>query len=153
MHDLVIDVATPADAPVILALLERSGLPTTGWLPHLDETLVARRGHLVVGSAALELYADGALLRSVAVASDERGRGIGLRLARAALARAAARGVRAVFLLTTTAENFFPKVGFEPCARADVPSSVRESVEFTSACPATATVMRKRLEPSKQIAG
>jgi len=50
-------------------------------------------------------------------------------------------------LLTTTAADFFPKFGFEPIARADVPASVQSSIEFTSACPATATVMRKTLAP------
>jgi amino-acid N-acetyltransferase len=47
--------------------------------------------------------------------------------------------------LTTTAERFFPKFGFEPIDREQVPPSVRESVEFQSACPASAIVMRKRL--------
>ena len=55
------------------------------------------------------------------------------------------RGVEAVFLLTTTAEAFFPKFGFEPMLARDVPASVQASVEFRSACPASAVVMRKRL--------
>ena len=55
------------------------------------------------------------------------------------------RGVDTVFLLTTTAERFFPKFGFEPVTRADVPASLKESVEFRSACPQTAVVMRKQL--------
>jgi amino-acid N-acetyltransferase len=50
-----------------------------------------------------------------------------------------------VFLLTTTAEKFFPRFGFEQIAREDVPPSVQASVEFTSACPTSAIVMRKRL--------
>ena len=54
-------------------------------------------------------------------------------------------GVRTVFLLTTTAERFFPKFGFEQITRDEVPETVRASVEFTSACPASAIVMRKRL--------
>ena len=41
--------------------------------------------------------------------------------------------------------EFFPKFGFEQIARADVPASVQASVEFQSACPASAVVMRKRL--------
>jgi amino-acid N-acetyltransferase len=53
--------------------------------------------------------------------------------------------MKAVFLLTTTAEQFFPRLGFEPISRADVPESVQASVEFQSACPASATVMRKQL--------
>jgi amino-acid N-acetyltransferase len=50
-----------------------------------------------------------------------------------------------VFLLTTTAEAFFPKFGFEQIQRIDVPISLQASVEFQSACPASAIVMRKRL--------
>jgi len=47
--------------------------------------------------------------------------------------------------LTTTAEGFFPKFGFERIPRADVPARVQESVEFVSACPASAVVMRNTL--------
>ena len=146
MNDVVIDTATPSDAREILSLLERSGLPTAGWLEHLGETIVARRGTRVIGSAALEVYAGGGLLRSVAVERDERGAGLGLRLAAAAIARAAAHGLPAIFLLTTTAEHFFPKLGFEPCEREQVPPTVRTSIEFTAACPASAIVMRKLLD-------
>jgi amino-acid N-acetyltransferase len=54
--------------------------------------------------------------------------------------------VPAIYLLTTTAERFFPKFGFERIQRTDVPATVQTSIEFTSACPSTATVMRKSLE-------
>jgi amino-acid N-acetyltransferase len=47
--------------------------------------------------------------------------------------------------LTTTAERYFPKFGFERIERNDVPASVQASVEFTSACPSSAIVMRKPL--------
>ena len=53
--------------------------------------------------------------------------------------------IQDVFLLTTTAEGFFPRFGFERIQRSDVPSSVQTSVEFRSACPASAVVMRTRL--------
>jgi len=53
--------------------------------------------------------------------------------------------VPAIYLLTTTAEQYFPKFGFERIARSDVPPGVQTSIEFTAACPSSATVMRKRL--------
>jgi amino-acid N-acetyltransferase len=107
--------------------------------------LVAKEGGRVVGTAALELYADGALLRSVAVEEARQGRQLGHQLTNAALRLAKTHGARTVFLLTTTAGRFFPKFGFEPIDREQVPPSVRESVEFQSACPASAIVMRKEL--------
>ena len=63
----------------------------------------------------------------------------------AALAEAAAAGTRDIYLLTTTAGGYFPRFGFTVVSRADVPASVQASVEFTTACPNTATVMHARL--------
>jgi amino-acid N-acetyltransferase len=141
----MIESATTGDLPVIHALLERLHLPLAGIDDHLPTMLVAREGAQVVGTAAVELYADGALLRSVAVEPRQQGRQLGHQLTEAALRLAASHGAGAVFLLTTTAERFFPRFGFEPITRDDVPSSVRTSVEFQSACPASAIVMRKQL--------
>jgi amino-acid N-acetyltransferase len=106
---------------------------------------VARRGSEVVGSAALEVYADGALLRSVAVDPSCRDTGLGHRLTACAIERAEQHALPAVYLLTTTADAYFPRFGFERIDRADVPASVQASVEFQGACPASATVMRKWL--------
>ena len=84
----------------------------------------------------------GALVLSLApqaVAGDDVKLGKDLVLARE-------RGVSAIFLLTTTAEDFFPRFGFERVSRAAVPESVRASVEFQSACPASAVVMALPIE-------
>ena len=73
------------------------------------------------------------------------GQQLGHQLTEAALHLATTNGANAVFLLTTTAERFFPQFGFEQIDREQVPPSVRASVEFQSACPASAIVMRKQL--------
>lgn len=142
---MVIERATERDLPEVLALLAEHGLPEEGVDEHVATLVVARENGHVVGTAAVEVYADGALLRSVAVAPAVQGLGLGHRLTDAALSVAREHHVDTVFLLTTTAERFFPKLGFEPASRADVPASVQASVEFQSACPTSATVMRKRL--------
>jgi amino-acid N-acetyltransferase len=141
----MIESATERDLPQIYALLERLHLPLAGVHEHLLTMLIAREGKQVVGTAGLELYADGALLRSVAVDPSGQGQQLGHQLTGAALHLATASGANTVFLLTTTAERFFPKFGFEQIGREQVPSSIRESVEFQSACPASAIVMRKQL--------
>jgi len=141
----MIEAATERDLPEIRALLERLHLPLAGVDEHLPTMIVARDGEQIVGTAALEMYADGALLRSVAVEPHLQGRQLGHQLTDAALQMASNRGVTAVFLLTTTAERFFPRFGFEAIGREQVPPSVRASVEFQSACPASAIVMRKQL--------
>ena len=141
----MIESATEQDLPEVRSLLQRVSLPVEGVDEHVDTMLVARAEGHVVGTAALELYADGALLRSVAVDPRHQGERLGHELTEAALSLAAQTGARTVFLLTTTAERFFPKFAFEPIRRDDVPASVQASIEFQSACPASATVMRKRL--------
>ena len=142
----MIESATERDLPEIRSLLERLHLPLAGVDEHLPTMLVARDGEQIVGTAALELYADGALLRSVAVEPDQQGKQLGHQLTDAALHLAATHGVTTVFLLTTTAERFFPRFGFEQIARDQVPPSVRESVEFQSVCPDSAIVMRKQVQ-------
>jgi amino-acid N-acetyltransferase len=140
-----IHFAEARDLPAVRRLLESQHLPLDGVDEHVSTMVVARKGSEVVGAAAVELYADGALLRSVVVDPAARSQGLGHRLSEAALGIAKARGTHTAFLLTTTAEKFFLKLGFEPIVRDDVPVSVQASVEFQSACPASAVVMRKRL--------
>jgi amino-acid N-acetyltransferase len=142
---ITIECAEREDLENVVTLLERHGLPVDGASAMGDSLVVARLDGRIVGAAGLELYADGALLRSVVVDASMQGRGLGQRLTEAALALARARDEPAVFLLTTTAERFFPRFGFERISREDVPDSVRQSVEFQSACPAAASVMRKQL--------
>lgn len=142
---MTISPAAKADLPAVRQLLEAAHLPLDDVEETLSTMVIAKDGSGVVGAAAVELYADGALLRSVVVSPVVQGQGVGHRLTEAALNIAKRRDMKAVFLLTTTAERFFPRLGFEPIFRAEVPGSVQASVEFQSACPASATVMRKRL--------
>jgi N-acetylglutamate synthase-like GNAT family acetyltransferase len=148
--NVLITRASEADGPSIVHLLRDSGLPIDGLVDHLNTALVARDSDAIVGCAAVEIHSDGALLRSVAVAPAARGRGVGERLTEAALALARSHRIPAVYLLTTTAESYFPRFGFVRTSRDLVPAGVRQSVEFRSACPASAIVMRKALNESEK---
>ena len=139
--------ATDVDYPAVIALLEAAGLPTTGVPRTLGDFLVADAADGVLGAIGLERYGSGALLRSAVVRPGDRGTGIGAALVRALLDRARDGGLREIYLLTTTAEGWFPRFGFTPIARTQVPEAVRASVEFREACPASATVMRVLVRP------
>ena len=69
------------------------------------------------------------------------GRGIGKALVTALLARTAERKIGNVALLTTTAVDYFPRMGFTAVARDSLPEGVMASEDFKSACPDTATAM------------
>jgi amino-acid N-acetyltransferase len=142
--------ASEADGPSLLQLLRDSGLPIDGLVDHLKTALVARDGAAIVGCAAVEIYADGALLRSVAVVPAARGHGVGERLTETAVSLARSLRTPAVYLLTTTAESYFPRFGFVRTTRDLVPAGVQQSTEFRSACPASAIVMRKALNESEE---
>lgn len=138
-----IDRASSDDVDAIIGLLASHHLPIDGVVDRLATTLVAREGGRVAGSAALEVYPDGALMRSVAVSPLLQNSGLGRRLTERVLTMAADLHVPAVYLLTTTAEGYFPRFSFVRIPRDQVPAGVARSTEFTSACPSSAAVMRK----------
>ena len=136
-----IRAAKPADLADVERLLADSNLPLAGVPAALDGFVVAESEGELVGVAGLEICCDDALLRSVAVRPEWRSRGVGRALVTRAISDAEARGIRALYLLTTTADRYFPSFGFKQIARDAVPEDVRKTDEFTSACPASATVM------------
>jgi amino-acid N-acetyltransferase len=141
-----IRVAAPGDYAGVVRLLEAADLPTAGLNRSLPDFLVAEESGRVVGAVGLEIYGDCALLRSAVVAAGKRGSGLGRDLVESLLERAGTRGVREIYLLTTTAENFFPRFGFARISRDVVAAPVRASEEFRGACPDSAIAMRKVMQ-------
>jgi amino-acid N-acetyltransferase len=133
--------AEPTDLPAVLELLAAAALPADGVAAAFDHFVVAELAGAVAGAAGVELYGDAALLRSVVVESRMRRAGVGMLLVEAALDVARRAGAQEVYLLTTTAEGWFPRLGFRVGTRAEVPERVQQSVEFREACPASAVVM------------
>jgi arsenate reductase len=140
-----IRAACPDDRTAVEALLRAEQLPTAGVAEHFATFTVAIEDGELVGVAGLELFGTSALLRSVAVRRQTRGRGLGSMLTRRALEQAGSAGVTGAFLLTTTAHDFFAQRGFERVERAAIPPAVTSSAELRGACPESATVMRRQL--------
>jgi amino-acid N-acetyltransferase len=126
-------------------MLTAEKLPLDGVEDHLSDFLVAEDDGKIRGAAGLEIHESFGLLRSVVVELSAKGTGVGRALSEAQLGAAQAKGLRAVFLLTTTAERFFPRFGFERVTRDEVPAEVQRSREFQGACPASAIIMRRSL--------
>ena len=143
--------ATRSDERGVGALLTASALPLDGVHDALPYFVVAEDAGAVVGVAGIEpcgATGEHALLRSVAVAPQWRNKHLGRALVTRAIADAEARGVKTLYLLTTTAERYFPSFGFATTSRDAVPADVRATAEFKDACPATATVMSLALDQS-----
>jgi amino-acid N-acetyltransferase len=149
--------ARAADLPAVERLRAAADLPTAG----VGEILAAHPADFVVADepgepgelaavAGLEVRGDGALLRSVAVRPAWRSHGVARALVSRLVDAAEGRGLHALYLLTTTAEDYFPRFGFRRVERAAVPAEIRATLEFTSACPASAVVMAKPLTTARQ---
>lgn len=146
MADPAIRPAGPADLEAVVRLLEASDLPTAGVDEALPRFLVAALGDRLVAVAGLEVHGSDGILRSVAVDPTFRGRGLGGRLTERIVGDAREAGLRRLYLLTTTAEEYFPRHGFRRIGREDAPPDVQRSVEFREACPASAVAMALDLE-------
>lgn len=139
--DVDVRPAIADDLAAVEDLLARSKLPLDGVNESLSSFIVAERDGRIVGVAGLERCGDYGLLRSAAVDPAWRGRGLGRVLVERVISDAESAGVRALYLLTTTAEKYFPTFGFEETTRDAVPAELQGTAEFTSACPSSATVM------------
>jgi amino-acid N-acetyltransferase len=146
--------ATPDDLTAIVQLLRDANLPTAGvaeiMTTHPDDFVVAEASdeagtRQLVAVGGLEVCCNNALLRSVAVKQEWRKHGLGRDLVQRLVHLGEARGMSTLYLLTQTAEHYFPRFGFERIAREDVPPEIAETLEFTSACPASAVAMAKPL--------
>jgi N-acetylglutamate synthase-like GNAT family acetyltransferase len=140
------ECADGADLGAIRALLEREGLPHAGLGTGPGAGFwVIRDSGRAIGAIGLETYGRSGLLRSLVVAPEARGTGLGRQLVEAVEDAARSRGLERLVLLTQTAERFFAGRGYTAIDRATAPDEVRASTEFRSLCPASATCMSKTL--------
>lgn len=137
--------ALPSDLPGILTLLEHSDLPVSGVEEHVGHFLVTEDAQGLLGTAGLEVHGTTGLLRSVAVAPSDRGQGLAALLVAHLLDQARAFQLQDVYLLTTTAQTYFPRFGFQGVPRSAAPAALLASREFQDACPQSATLMHLAL--------
>jgi N-acetylglutamate synthase-like GNAT family acetyltransferase len=136
--------ATNADLAAVESLLSASDLPLDGVRDNFSTFVVADDAGEVAGAIGLEEFGSVALLRSAVVSPEHRGSGIGRLLVERLLERAEKAGIEELYLLTTTAEQYFPRFGFTRTTRSAVPDALKASAEFQGACPDTAVVMTRR---------
>jgi N-acetylglutamate synthase-like GNAT family acetyltransferase len=128
------------------AALKGAGLPT-------DDLADASRhfwrfsfaDDIPAGFGGLELHGTDALMRSITTLPPLRGRGFARAIVKALEAEAMLLKCDAVFLLTTSAQPLFEKLGYTVVDRASVPAAIRATTQFAALCPASAAVMTKRL--------
>src|SRR3569833_1023755 len=113
----------------IEALLTAEKLPVSDLPETLDNFIVALEEDEVIGVAGLEIYDDYGLLRSMAVNHSYRGKGIAGELLNHIEKLALKEKLKAIYLLTETAPNYFANKNYSKIARTEVPELVQQSSE------------------------
>lgn len=153
---MVLGFAQEQDEQAVHTLLRSAKLPTKDLtVQHLRHFLVMRNGAEIVGVVGVEQIGKFlGLVRSIAVKETYRGKGIAGKLYHAAEEHACAMGLREVFAITTTIEEWLTRLGYERVSRENVPKELRQTKEFSGLCPQSAAIMHKTLRvPSEQLPG
>jgi amino-acid N-acetyltransferase len=145
MPEFIILPATSDETEAIGVLLAGAELPNEDFTQHLPHFLTAKQNGTLAGAVGLEIYGESGLLRSLVVDAAYRGQGLGIKLCEQIFAYAQEKNVKELYLLTTTAADFFPKLEFSVIDRDRVPRAIQATEEFASICPATAVCMVKTL--------
>jgi protein-tyrosine-phosphatase/N-acetylglutamate synthase-like GNAT family acetyltransferase len=140
--------ATAADGSDVRKLLDASGLPTADVTAALLSNFLVQHDRAdLVAVGGLEFGANSALIRSVAVAPSKRGGGLGRQMVQALETLVRGRGCHQLYLLTTSAEAYFAKLGYERVPRESAPAGIRATQEFSSLCPTSSSLMVKTMDP------
>ena len=127
-----------------VTILQQQNLPTSD----IDEDkllYLLMNGETVIGTAGLEIFDDFALLHSVSVIKNEQVKGYGKVINDEIENYAKESGINCLYLLTTTAKDFFGKQGYCVIKREESPAALQQTAEFTSLCPSSAVVMKKKI--------
>ena len=128
MSEFSIRTAVPGDLGAVETALRESDLPLDGLHDQFgDGYAIAESNGRIIGVEGIEVHGNDGLLRSAAVVSDWRGRGVGDALTRDRIDWARRRGLNSLYLLTTTAGEYFPRFGFASANRDTAPGPVKRS--------------------------
>ncbi len=133
--------ADHTDLTDITSLLTNANLLADDLDPELKHFFVAVIEEQIVAAGGLEIYETNALLRSLVVKTDIRGKQLGTSLYRELMQHARSNNVTHVYLLTGTAETFFQTQGFRVIDRSVAPVSIQQTQQFSGLCPDSATLM------------
>lgn len=147
--EIEIRIAKLVDFEAVMGLLKSVGLPTEDLNPALPDFLLAFADDKLVGSAGIEANGSYGLLRSVAVDAAFRNYKIARRLVNDLTKQVRLQGVKELYLITTTADDYFEKQGYERVSRENVPAEIAQSQQFSNVCPSSAVVMKKGIEKPK----
>ena len=134
--------ASTTDLPTICSLLSEHNLPDSDVNEHIESFVVVEQNNNIIGLGGLEICSDTtALLRSVVVEANHQNKGIATKIVQFLIAKASARKIKSLYLITESAVNYFGKFKFVVQDRSNAPDTIMQTKQFGELCPNTATLM------------
>ena len=148
MKPVNINRFSPSDKQEVLDLLTGAELPVEDLTDETMQHFMVARGedNSIIGVVGIEMFQEDGLLRSLAVQPAYRGKGLGIQLTREIESFARGKGIKALYLLTMTAADFFSKIDYQVIQRDQAPESIQKTAEFNNLCPVSAVCLCKTLD-------
>ena len=133
------------EIPYARKLLKDNGLPFSDIENESIQLFSIAQENQNIGIIGFEKCGKSGLLRSFVIEEQYRSKGIGAQVLSDFEKLVSELEISDLYLLTTTADKFFARNGFEVFDRNAVPQLIANTTEFDSICPASAVCMRKIL--------
>ncbi|AQQ09812.1 acetyltransferase [Sedimentisphaera cyanobacteriorum] len=139
--------AVRKDLSLIRSIVAQAGLPSYDLTEQKAENFIIAEDNegRALGTAGFELSGADGLLRSLAVCNEAKGRGLGRALVSRIERICAEKGIADLYLLTKTAPDYFPALGYQRINRDKTSSDIEKFTQFTDTPPGEAVCMVKSL--------
>jgi amino-acid N-acetyltransferase len=134
-----------------LELLAGYGLPTDDFdCANPRSFWVAEKRGKVIGVGGVDCNNSIGLARSFAVDKEFQRKGVGKKIYAVIEGYARNKNILQLYILTTTAQTYFEKLGDETIEKNIAPTSIKQASQFSALCPQSAVLMLKNLKQSAE---
>lgn len=141
--NIVLQLVVENDIDFIIEKLRENKLPTEDIIYKIKSLYIVEECDKKIGIVGLEVLDEFGLMRSLCVIDSAlRNKGYGRKMVSLIIELSKSKKIKELYLLTTTAEQFFSKLNFIKINRNEVPEKIKQIEEFNSLCPSIAVCMK-----------
>ncbi len=122
-------------------LLKNYNLPANDCDKFLANFVIVEVNNEIIALGGFEDYEKEGLLRSFVVRDDYRNQGIAKKIFNKLKDKASKKNIKKFYLLTTTASEYFARLGFVHSQREDAPDLIKKTKQFSTLCPSQSDFM------------
>lgn len=145
MNNLTLKRASDKDLYKAEDILKQNDLMYEDIRSNNIELFFAYKNNIFTGIIGLERFNNLGFLRSLVILEEYRKKGCGREICIGLLNYAKSKGIKEVYLLTTTAKNFFEKINFNLVKPEKIPKAIKNTGQFSYFCPDSAACLKINL--------